>query len=142
MHRRVQQARVARLATIDEDGGPNLVPITFAMLGDVLYSAVDHKPKTTARLKRLENIERDPRVTVLVDHYDEDWTVLWWVRLQGSAELIREGEIFESAVDQLARKYRQYRGALPVGPVIAIDVTGWTGWAASAENRQRKENGE
>lgn len=138
MHRRVQLARVARLATIDEDGGPNLVPITFAMLGDVLYSAVDHKPKTTTRLKRLENIERDRRVSVIVDQYADDWARLWWVRMDGLARLLHEGSVFEQGLGTLTHKYEQYRETPPTGPVIAVNVSRWSGWAASAEKESHE----
>src|SRR5205807_10199664 len=85
MHQRVSAARVARLATVNADGAPHLVPFCFALDGDVLYSAVDAKPKKTQRLQRLQNAAREPRVSVLVDHYEEDWARLWWVRLDGQA---------------------------------------------------------
>ena len=85
MRARVAGARVARLATTEAGAAPHLVPICYALEGDVLYSAVDEKPKRSQRLKRLANIRADARVTVLVDHYEEDWTRLWWVRAAGRA---------------------------------------------------------
>ena len=87
IRRRVAGARAATLATLDGDGRPHLVPITFVLSGDELFTAVDHKPKTTRALKRLANIRHDPRVTVLVHSYDEDWAKLWWCRLRGEARV-------------------------------------------------------
>jgi PPOX class probable F420-dependent enzyme len=128
---RARQARVARLATIDPDGRPHLVPITFAVEGEVLYSAVDSKPKQTRRLRRIENARERPDVTVLIDHYEEDWSKLWWTRLRASARVLDSGEEFERARSLLAEKYPQYRGAgLPEGPVLALDLTEWRSWAA------------
>jgi PPOX class probable F420-dependent enzyme len=124
MRERVRDARVAILGTINENGTPHLVPITFALEGDAIYSAIDHKPKTTTQLKRLANIERDPRVTLLVQNYADDWTLLWWVRMEGNARLTDEG------LDALMSKYPQYRKRPPSGTVIAIDVSEWSGWYA------------
>jgi PPOX class probable F420-dependent enzyme len=124
MRERVRDARVAILGTINENGTPHLVPITFALEGDAIYSAIDHKPKTTTQLKRLANIERDPRVTLLVQNYADDWTLLWWVRMEGNARLTDEG------LDALMSKYPQYRERPPSGTVIAIDVSEWSGWYA------------
>jgi PPOX class probable F420-dependent enzyme len=124
-------ARVARLATAGEGGRPHLVPVTFAVDGDRFYIAIDHKPKTTATgLKRLRNIERNPNVSVLADHYEEDWTALWWARADGRAAIITAPEDRESPLDLLARKYPQYQQHRPDGPVIAIEVDRWTAWAA------------
>jgi PPOX class probable F420-dependent enzyme len=89
---RVAGARVARLATIDPDGRAHLVPIVFVLDGDTLYTAVDAKPKRSRRLRRIENARERPDVTVLVDHYDEDWQWLWWVLLRGRARVLDEGE--------------------------------------------------
>ncbi len=124
-------APVARLATVRADGSPHLVPITFALLpGDVAVFAVDHKPKTTTRLARIAHLERDPRVSLLADHYADDWTTLWWVRLDGSARVLTAGES-SPALAALAGKYRQYREVPPAGPVVAITATGWRGWTSS-----------
>jgi PPOX class probable F420-dependent enzyme len=128
--RRVQGARVARLATADAAGKPHLVPICFVLAGETLYSAVDSKPKRSPRLKRLENVRANPRVEVLVDHYEDDWSRLWWVRLQGLARVLTEGEERERALQLLAEKYPQYRDEPPPGPVLAIDVDGWKAWRA------------
>jgi PPOX class probable F420-dependent enzyme len=129
MRERVRDARVARLATIDAQGRPHLVPICFALEGETLYSAVDEKPKRSRRLKRLENIRRHPEVSVLVDHYDEDWTRLWWVRLDGRAEVLEDGPARERGLALLAAKYEQYRAQPPTGPLIAIWIERRRGWA-------------
>ncbi len=127
------RAPVARLATLAASGAVDLVPITFALSGSTIVTAVDHKPKQTRRLHRLDNIARDPRVTVLVDHYDEnDWAELWWVRLRGLATIIDDGPRFARAIALLAAKYPQHYGLVPPqGPVIEIDVTDVRTWRAS-----------
>jgi PPOX class probable F420-dependent enzyme len=130
MHQRVSAARVARLATVNADGAPHLVPFCFALDGDVLYSAVDAKPKRTRRLQRLRNAAHEPRVSVLVDHYDEDWARLWWVRLDGRATELPDGTEAERATALLAAKYPQYRERPPAGPVLRIYVERWRGWQA------------
>jgi PPOX class probable F420-dependent enzyme len=131
MRRRVEAARVARLATLALDGTPHLVPFCFVLAGDILYSAVDRKKKRTARLQRLANVARDPRVTVLVDHYEEDWSRLWWVRMAGHAAELDEGSEAERALKLLTDKYPQYAEAPPGGPVLRIEVRRWSGWIAS-----------
>lgn len=125
-------ARVARLATVDATGAPHLVPMVFALVGDVIYSAVDAKPKRHTALRRLANIAAEPRVAVLADHYDDDWTTLWWVRADGVARILEpsDGEAAR-AVAALADRYPQYRAAPPPGPVVAIDVRRWSAWSAA-----------
>ncbi len=120
---------VARLASVGSDG-PHLVPVVFAVTGENIVTAVDHKPKTTTRLQRLVNIERDPRVSLLADHYDADWNRLWWVRADGSAAVLHSGPEFERALDRLCDRYAQYRSRRPGGPVIDVAVRRWTGWRA------------
>jgi PPOX class probable F420-dependent enzyme len=132
MRSRVEGARVARLATVDAEGRPHLVPICFALDGDVLYSAVDEKPKRTRRLKRLENIRLHPTVTVLVDHYEEDWSRLWWVRLRGEARVLDDDGESRRALALLADKYPQYRREPPAGPVIRLEIREWLGWEGTA----------
>jgi PPOX class probable F420-dependent enzyme len=123
---RFAAARVARLATVGADGAPHLVPVTFAVRGDTVVIAVDHKPKRTTDLKRLRNIAADPRVSLLADHYDEDWDRLWWVRADGHARVADTGP-----VDLLVAKYPQYAGRPPAGPVITVEIDKWRGWAAA-----------
>ncbi len=117
-------ARVARLATVSRDGRPHVVPICFVLDGDVLYTAVDDKPKRTRRLKRLENIEANPRVEVLIDHYEEDWSRLWWVRLRGTARVVEQDP---HAVELLRAKYPQYRDRV-LGPLIVVEFDQWDEW--------------
>lgn len=120
---------VARLATADTAGLPHAVPVTFAVLNDVLYFAVDHKPKSTQNLRRLRNIQENPSVTALVDHYDDDWSTLWWARADGQGEILEDGEERLHALRLLRDKYEQYRDSPPRGPVVAIRVERWSGWA-------------
>jgi PPOX class probable F420-dependent enzyme len=123
---------VARLATIGESGSIDLVPITFALNGRSLVTAIDHKPKQTRQLRRLDNITRDPRVTVLVDHYDDDWSSLWWARLRGLASIVHGGAEFDDAIARLIAKYPQhYAQQPPQGPVIAVDIIEVRTWRAS-----------
>jgi PPOX class probable F420-dependent enzyme len=127
---RLAAARVARLATIDPDGRPHLVPIVFALDGDTLYSAVDRKPKRSTTLRRIENARARPDVTVLVDHYEDDWSRLWWIRLRGRARVLDDGDERERALELLAAKYPQYRDEPPDGAVLAVDVVETRGWSA------------
>jgi PPOX class probable F420-dependent enzyme len=127
---RLTTARVARLATTDPDGRPNLVPIVFALEDDTLYSAVDSKRKSSSKLRRIENARGRPDVTILVDHYEDDWTKLWWIRLRGRARVIDDGDEREHALALLAEKYPQYRADPPKGPVLAVDVRDVRAWGA------------
>jgi PPOX class probable F420-dependent enzyme len=119
---RLRVARVARLATVSADGQPHLVPVTFAIRDEVIVIAVDHKPKSTRNLKRLSNIQANPRVSVLADEYNEDWTQLWWARADGTAEISGRSDPL------LAEKYQQYKENPPQGPFIRIHITTVTGW--------------
>ena len=129
--RRLGTARVAVLATVSASGRPHVVPVTFAVDGDVIYTAVDAKPKSTRDLRRLSNIRRDPRVSVLAEHYEDDWEALWWVRADGEAALIDDQSAMAAPMRLLAHRYRQFRLDPLAGPVIAVRVTRWTGWSAS-----------
>jgi PPOX class probable F420-dependent enzyme len=123
------EARVARLATVGADGRPHVVPICFALDGDTLYSAVDSKPKSTRRLRRLANIEANPQVEVVIDHWDEDWSRLWWVRLSGRARIVEQEA---RGLELLQAKYAQYRAAPPEGPFIVVMVESRREWSAEA----------
>jgi PPOX class probable F420-dependent enzyme len=112
------------LATTGEDLRPHIVPVTFALTGDEVLIAVDHKPKTTPNLRRLRNITWNPRVSLLADHYAPDWTHLWWIRADGTASITQQAPI-----DALATKYAQYRSQPPAGPFIHVTVDTWTGWS-------------
>ena len=127
---RLTAARVARLATIDPDGRPHLVPIVFAVDGDTIYSAVDRKPKRSRSLRRIENARVRPDVTILIDNYDDDWSRLWWLRLRGSARVLDGGPEHDRALTLLREKYPQYVDEPPAGPVLAIDVSERLEWHA------------
>jgi PPOX class probable F420-dependent enzyme len=125
-------ARVARLATADSTGRPHLVPVVFATEADVIYSAVDAKPKRSTALRRLANIAANPLVTLLVDHYSDDWSSLWWVRADGVARVLDPAEPeAQHGIELLVGKYPQYRELRPAGPTVAVDVERWSGWSAS-----------
>jgi PPOX class probable F420-dependent enzyme len=130
--RRFAAVRVARLATADAAGRPHVVPIVFALDGDHIYSAVDAKPKRTTALRRLANVRENPAVAVLVDHYDDDWDRLWWVRADGRGRVLDAGaDEARHAVALLAARYPQQRAA---GAVLAVDVERWSGWSARQHN--------
>jgi PPOX class probable F420-dependent enzyme len=124
--------RVARFATVAPDGRPSLVPVCFAAIGGVIYHAVDHKPKATRRLARLEHIAAEPRAALLADHYDDaDWSALWWVRADGRARILDDEPQTAHALDLLVERYPQYRERRPDGPVVALDVQRISGWSAA-----------
>ncbi len=127
---RFAAARVARLATADAQCRPHLVPVVFALQGDTVYSAVDAKPKRTTKLRRLANVIDNPAVSLLVDHYEDDWDALWWVRADGRGRVL-EGDQPEAreAIDRLRERYPQQRAT---GVVLAVDVRSWSGWASAA----------
>jgi PPOX class probable F420-dependent enzyme len=111
-------------------GSPHIVPVCFAVEGDTILTAVDAKPKSTIRLARLANVAAEPRVSLLVDHYDDDWTAIWWVRVDGTARIVDEGQELEHAASRLAGKYEQYRQTPPSGPAIVIAAQRWAWWSA------------
>jgi PPOX class probable F420-dependent enzyme len=131
---RFAAAPVARLATVGAGGGPHLVPITFALPdAETIVSAVDHKPKRTASLQRLRNIAAHDQVCVLVDHYSDDWSALWWVRADGRATVLAPGdapELRARALAALSLRYPAYRARPPAGALIVVSVSRWTGWSA------------
>jgi PPOX class probable F420-dependent enzyme len=128
---RLGEARVGRLATADAGGIPHAVPVVFALSGRTLYWAVDQKPKRSRRLKRLDNIRANPNVEVVVDHYEDDWDRLWWVRATGAARLVVDDDERAHALTRLAAKYEQYRRSPPEGPVVAVDVSRITTWSGN-----------
>lgn len=133
---------VARLATTAPDGSPHLVPVVFAVGSDIdsdidsdipsetVYTAVDAKPKTTPRLRRLANIRGNPKVCLLVDHYADDWTRLWWVRADGVATIHQDDDAMAAGCRLLRAKYPQYQTVSLDGPVIAVAVRRWSSWHA------------
>lgn len=145
MRQLVQTARVARLATVDAEGRPHLVPVCFVLIGgedsgrpgddgsengDRVHIAVDHKPKRGTELRRTANLRATGHACLLVDHYDEDWSQLWWVRLDGHGQQSSDLDEVSRALDALAAKYPQYRERRPDGPVLTVEVTGYRGWIA------------
>jgi len=128
MRERVASARVARLATTTPAGRPHLVPVCFVLAGDTVYSAVDGKPKSTRALQRLANLRANPAAALLVDHYSEDWTAVWWVRIDATGRVLAAGEEQNGALAALRDKYEQYRRDPPAGPVIALDLVSWRAW--------------
>jgi PPOX class probable F420-dependent enzyme len=129
---RLETARVARLATLDAERGPHLVPICFACDGSIFYSAIDRKPKrvTPSRLARLKNIKKTPEVALLIDHYDEDWSCLWYVLVRGQAELVSDSAEQKRAIRSLRAKYPQYDADMLAddAPVLRITPVRLTGW--------------
>jgi PPOX class probable F420-dependent enzyme len=131
---RFAAARIAHLATAGPAARPHLVPVVFALDGDTVLLAVDHKPKRTTRLKRLANIAANPSVCLLTDHYEEDWDHLWWVRADGEARVLPSPDLSSEAahcIGLLTAKYQQYADRPPSGPVVEVSVLRWSGWRAS-----------
>ena len=132
LRRRFTSARVARLATVTPDGAPHVVPIVFALVDDVVYTAVDDKPKRTQRLQRLTNLRAEPRCAVLVDHYEDDWSRLWWVRADGVASVLEAPQQDHPGLVALVQRYGNYERQPPSGPLVAITVARWTGWSRTS----------
>jgi PPOX class probable F420-dependent enzyme len=122
---------VVRLGTADGQGRPHVVVVTFAVDGDTIYTAVDQKPKSGGMLKRLRNVGENPVVTMLADHYSDDWETLWWVRADGRAAILTDQRRMAAPLRLLANRYWQYRQAPPPGPVLAVTVERWTGWTGA-----------
>jgi PPOX class probable F420-dependent enzyme len=130
--RRFAASPVARLATAGADLRPHVVPIVFALEGERILSAVDHKAKRSTALRRLRNIAENPSVSVLVDHYEDDWDRLWWVRADGVARVVPAGvEEARRAVALLAARYDAYVTRPPAGPFVVIEVRRWSSWSAA-----------
>lgn len=131
MKRRFASASVARLATVSAEGRPHIVPICFALEARTLYFAVDFKPKQTTNLKRLRNIAANAAVSILVDHYEDDWDKLWWVRFDGDARVVTDEAEVREALRLLSARYSQYRVTTPAGPVVAVAIARMSGWSAA-----------
>jgi PPOX class probable F420-dependent enzyme len=131
MRSRFASAPVARLATVAADGRPHIVPVCFVLDEQTLYFAVDSKPKRTTNLQRLRNIAANAAVSILVDHYEDDWSKLWWVRVDGDARVVTDDAEARKAIKLLAARYSQYRAMAPAGPVVAVAMGAMTGWSAS-----------
>jgi PPOX class probable F420-dependent enzyme len=129
--RRFASSPVARLSTVRPDGRPHVVPIVFALVGDTVFSAVDAKPKRSTDLQRLTNVRAEPRCALLVDHYDDDWRRLWWVRADGHGEVVDVGPAGHPGIQALVQRFSQYRDEPPSGPLLVVTVQRWTGWTSS-----------
>ena len=121
----------AILATADASGVPHLVPVVFAEIGGGLALVVDRKPKRTTDLRRLRNIEENPHVSLLVEHYAADWDALWWARADGTASV---RPLSPEVLAAFQRKYPQHRAAPPPGPAVEVAVAKWSGWSARGKD--------
>ena len=132
LRRRFASSPVARLSTVRPDGGPHVVPIVFVLVGDTVFSAVDAKPKRSTHLQRLVNVRAEPRCALLVDHYDDDWRRLWWVRADGPGEVVDVLPAGHSGIQALVGRFSQYRDEPPSGPLLVVTVERWSGWASTS----------
>ena len=130
LRRSFADSPVARLSTIRPDGAPHVVPIVFALVGDTVFSAVDAKPKRSRDLQRLANVRAEPRCALLVDHYEDDWRRLWWVRADGTAEVVDEPAA-HPGIQALVQRFPQYRDEPPSGPLLVVTVHRWSGWTST-----------
>jgi len=125
----VERQRVAHLATADAEGRPHAVPVCFVYLGGRFYIPIDEKPKRTQRLRRLRNIEENPRAALVFDHYEEDWERLAYILVRGTASILGESQEHERAVAALRQKYPQYRSMeLERRPLVRIEPEQAVGW--------------
>lgn len=132
LRRRFASSPIARLATVRPDGGPHIVPVVFALTGQTIYTAIDWKPKRTQRLQRLANVRAEPRCAVLVDHYEDHWSGLWWVRADGIGSVLDEPSPTHPGLAALVDRHPQYRGNPPAGPLLAVTVDRWSGWSSTS----------
>lgn len=128
MRDRLSGSPIAHLGTVSARGRPHVVPCCFVLDGSTLFTAVDAKPKSTRRLQRIRDLEANPSASLIVDHYEDDWTRLWWVRVDVTGRIMEPGAEHDRALDRLAEKYAQYRQHRPPGPVLALDIDGWRAW--------------
>ncbi|MCY3567094.1 MAG: TIGR03668 family PPOX class F420-dependent oxidoreductase [Chloroflexi bacterium] len=134
----LDSARHGYLSTASADAEPHLQPVVFQVVGEAVYIAIDEKPKTTLRLRRLTNIEENPRFALLVDRYDDDWSRLWWILLRGPADVLwpSEWDANESAaaVAALRAKYPQYESmGMEERPLLRLRPDRVTRWSASGD---------
>ena len=132
----LESARHGYLSTASAEGDPHLQPVVFQVVGDSIYIAIDEKPKTTLRLRRLTNIESNPRFALLIDHYDDDWNQLWWILLRGPAEVLWPSEWGQNEASlvlaSLRAKYEQYRVmGLEERPLLKLTPDRVTRWSAT-----------
>ena len=123
--------RVGRLATTTADGRPHVVPVCYAFDGVLLYTPIDEKPKRVGvgELRRIKNLRENPRVSLVVDDYYDDWTKLAFVIVQGRAEIVERGDERSEALALLREKYPQYRAmALEERPLLVIEPESVAAW--------------
>ena len=132
LRRRFASSPVARLSTVRPDGVPHVVPIVFALVDDTVFSAVDAKPKRSPHLQRLANVRAEPRCALLVDHYEDDWRRLWWVRADGTGVVVEAPPAEHPGIRALVQRFPQYRDQPPSGPLLVVTVHRWTGWASTS----------
>lgn len=125
---RLRTAKVARLATITPRDRPHIVPCCFVLATEVIYSGIDGKPKSGPALQRVANLRSRSRFTLLVDHYEEDWSQLWWVRVDGRGRIVDHEHERQEAVRLLTEKYPQYHDVPIPGPVLALEIEAVTAW--------------
>ena len=131
LRRRFASSPVARLSTVRPDGRPHVVPIVFALVEDTVFSAVDAKPKRSRDLQRLANLKAEPRCALLVDHYEADWRRLWWVRADGTGEVVAGPPTDHPGIQALVQRFPQYRDEPPSGPLLVVTVHRWSGWTST-----------
>jgi PPOX class probable F420-dependent enzyme len=130
----LDSGRVGHLATVDEHGQPHVVPVCYAWHAGALYTPIDEKPKRRAAepLRRERNIERNSRVCLTVDHYDEDWSKLAWVQIRATAAVLESGNVCPEAIAVLRVRYPQYRDmGLESHPLIQLTPTSVRSWRAA-----------
>jgi PPOX class probable F420-dependent enzyme len=132
LRRRLASSPVARFATVRPDGRPHVVPVVFVLAGETIYTAVDAKPKRTQRLQRITNVRHDPRCSLVVDHYEDDWSRLWWVRVDGEAAVVDDPPVGHPGLAALVARHPQYQAAPPPGPLLTVTVDRWSGWSATS----------
>jgi PPOX class probable F420-dependent enzyme len=126
----LDQARVARLAYLDGDDRPRVLPVTFAVAGGAVWSAIDEKPKRRPEPARVEYLRRRPEASLVVDEYSDDWTRLAWVQLLGRIDVVPAGSA-PDAMGALAARYSQYAERTPPGPLLRLTVERTLHWRAA-----------
>jgi PPOX class probable F420-dependent enzyme len=130
-HELLSRARVARLAYVDDEDRPRVLPVTFAVADGFVWTAIDdEKPKRRAEPARVSYLRRRPEASLLVDRYDDDWTRLVWVQVLGRVSVVAVGEA-PGAVEALAAKYSQYAARRPPGPLLRLSVARVLHWRAA-----------
>jgi PPOX class probable F420-dependent enzyme len=126
----LETARVARLGLLDYEGGPRVLPVTFAVAEGRIWSAIDQKPKRAEEPARLRFLRRDPRAALTVDRYSDDWEELAWVQVLGPVSILEVGD-GEAGMEALRAKYEQYRDQSPPGPLLALEPVRYLWWRAA-----------